>query len=364
MTWARAGWIWLAILVALIAALYLVREILLPFVVGLLVAYLLSPTVDRLQGMGMPRWLGTTLVGGGFVVVVTAALFLVVPLLVEQTVSLVERLPEIATGVKNRVLQLSDAIRDRLEPEQAAGLEAFVEKQLGNLATWLAAIAGNILGSGIALFNALSLVFITPVVGFYMLRDWHHIIATVQANMPAAHEAEIDQLARRIDRRLSGFVRGQAVVCVSLGVIYAVALSIAGLEFGLAIGIFAGFVSFVPYVGSLSGLVLSTAVAIFQFPDWTSVAVIVAIFLAGQALEGNVLTPLLVGDRVGLHPVWVIFALLAGGAVFGFLGLLLAVPAAAVLGVLVRYVLERYRVSELYSGPQPAGTTEPDKPAA
>ncbi|MGE0714466.1 MAG: AI-2E family transporter [Alphaproteobacteria bacterium] len=348
---------WLAILAATIVCLYLVREILLPFVVGLLVAYLLSPTVDRLARYGIPRWLGTTLVGSAFIVVVAVALVLAVPLLVDQTINLVERAPEIAGAAKNRLLQVSDAIRERLAPEEAAGVEAFIEKQLGNLATWLAGMAGDILGSGIALFNALSLLFITPVVGFYMLRDWHHIIATVQANLPETHTAEIDLLARRIDRRLSGFVRGQAVVCIVLGTIYAVSLTIAGLEFGAAIGMFSGLVSFIPYVGSISGLVLSTSVALFQYPDWASVAVIVAIFLIGQVVEGNVLTPLLVGDRVGLHPVWIIFALLAGGALFGFLGLLLAVPVAAVLGVLVRYMLERYRASELYSGP--AADAEP-----
>ena len=222
-------------------------------------------------------------------------------------------------------------------------------QHLGAVASWAAGLAGGLLGGGLAIFNAVSLVFITPVVGFYLLRDWHHILATIDMNIPQTHATDVHALAIRIDRRLAGFIRGQAVVCIVLGAFYAIGLTLVGLDFGLAIGIFSGLVSFIPFVGSISGLVLSVSVALFQFPDWTSVVIVAAVFLSGQALEGNLLTPWLVGDRVGLHPVWIIFALLAGGAVFGFVGLLLAVPLAAVLGVLVRFALERYRAGPLYS---------------
>ncbi len=349
-------WFWVGMGVATAFFLYLVSDILFPFVVGLIVAYLLSPMVDRLARYGVPRWLGALLVGGAFVVLAVAAMLVVLPPLIDQTIDLAGRLPEIAEAVRVRFLIVGDAIRERLGPEDAASLEQMVTQHLGAVASWAAGLVGGILGSGLAIFNALSLVFITPIVGFYLLRDWHHILATIDLNIPQTHAADIHTLAIRIDRRLAGFIRGQAVVCFVLGAFYAIGLTLVGLDFGLAIGMFAGLVSFIPFVGSISGLVLSVSVALFQFPDWTSVIIVAAVFLAGQALEGNFLTPWLVGDRVGLHAVWIIFALLAGGAVFGFVGLLLAVPLAAVLGVIVRFALERYRASTLYS--------DPDSPAA
>jgi predicted PurR-regulated permease PerM len=342
-------WFWVGMGLAAILLLYLVSDILFPFVAGLIIAYLLSPVVDRLARYGLPRWLGTLLVGGAFIVLAVAAMLAVLPPLIDQTIDLGGRLPDIAEAVRVRFLIVGDAIRERLGPEDAANLEQMVTQYLGTVASWAAGLLGGIVGSGFAVFNALSLVFITPIVGFYLLRDWHHILATIDMNIPQAYAADIHTLAIRCDRRLAGFIRGQAVVCVVLGAFYAVGLTLAGLDFGLAIGIFSGLVSFIPFVGSISGLVLSISVALFQFSEWTPVIIVAAIFLAGQALEGNLLTPWLVGDRVGLHPVWIIFALLAGGAVFGFVGLLLAVPLAAMLGVFTRFALERYRASTLYS---------------
>lgn len=346
-------WFWVGLGVATLLLLYVVSDILFPFVAGLIIAYLLSPVVDRLARYGVPRWLGTLVVGGAFIVTAVAIILVVLPPLIDQTVDLGSRLPEIAEAIRVRFLIVGDAIRERLGPEDAANLEQMVTQYLGTVASWAAGVLGGIVGSGLAIFNTLSLVFITPIVGFYLLRDWHHILATIDMNIPQAYAADIHTLAIRCDRRLAGFIRGQAVVCAALGGFYAIGLTLAGLDFGLAIGIFAGLVSFIPFVGSISGLVLSVSVALFQFPDWTSVIIVAAVFLAGQALEGNFLTPWLVGDRVGLHPVWVIFALLAGGAVFGFVGLLLAVPLAAVLGVFVRFALERYRASTLYGEQDP-----------
>ncbi|BBK31284.1 putative PurR-regulated permease PerM [Stella humosa] len=342
--------IWVGLLLATVLALYLVSDVLFPFAVGLVVAYILSPFVDRLARYGVPRWLGTLVVGGVFILAAVAAVLVVVPPLVDQSVALVARMPEIAEALRNRLVIVGDAVRERLGPDQAAEMESFITQHLGTVATWAAGMLGGIVGSGLAIFNAISLVFITPIVGFYLLRDWHHIMAALDANVPKCHAADVHELAIEVDLRLAGFLRGQGVVCLSLGAFYAIGLSLVGLDFALAIGIFSGLVSFIPFVGSISGLVLSLSVALVQFPDWTSVIIVAAVFFAGQAIEGNVLTPLLVGDRVGLHPVWVIFALLAGGAVFGFVGLLLAVPAAAVLGVLVRFTLERYRASTLFNG--------------
>ncbi|WP_374443568.1 AI-2E family transporter [Stella sp.] len=342
------GWFWAGAVAVAGLLFYLVSDVLFPFVVGLVVAYILNPLVDRLAVYGLPRWLGTLVVGSVFVLIAIAAVLIVVPPLVDQTIDLAARMPEIVEAVRLRLLIVGDTIRERIGPENTAELEAFLTRQVGTVASWAAGLVGGIVGSGFAIFNALSLVFITPIVGFYLLRDWHHILASLDVNVPDAHRAEVHRVAIEIDHRLAGFLRGQGVVCLALGTFYATGLTLVGLDFGLAIGIFSGLVSFIPFVGSISGLVLSTSVALFQFSDWTSVAVVVGVFLAGQAIEGNFLTPWLVGDRVGLHPVWVIFALLAGGAVFGFVGLLLAVPAAAVIGVLVRFSLERYRAGPLF----------------
>ena len=220
-----------------------------------------------------------------------------------------------------------------------------------DLAKWGLALVKGIWESGLALLNLLSLVFITPIVAFYLLRDWDRIIERVKNWLPRAYADDILEQARQIDETLAGFVRGQGLVCLILAVYYSVILSVVGLEFGLIVGIGAGLISFVPFVGAISGFVAGLGLAVFQFDSWAWVGVVAAIFVVGQVLEGNVLTPKLVGERVGLHPVWVIFGALAGGALFGFVGVLIAVPVTAVVGVLMRYALGQYLDSRLYHGP-------------
>jgi predicted PurR-regulated permease PerM len=202
----------------------------------------------------------------------------------------------------------------------------------------------------VALFQLISLVVITPLVSFYLLRDWDRIVERIDAYLPRGSAPAIHDQFGKIDRTLAGFIRGQATVCLILGAFYAVGLSLVGLEFGLLIGLGTGLISFIPYFGMMVGLAVGISVALAQFSGLGSVALVAAVFAVGQVAEGNFLTPKLVGDRVGLHPVWVIFALLAGGTLFGFTGILLAVPAAAVIGVLVRFTLESYRDSRLYEG--------------
>jgi len=194
-------------------------------------------------------------------------------------------------------------------------------------------------------------LFITPVVTFYMLRDWEKLLAAIDGTLPLDHADTIRELARESNAAIAGYVRGQALVCLCLGSIYAIGLSLVGLQFGLVIGLIAGAISFIPFVGTFVGAVMALGMALAQFPpDWIGVAKVAAVFLLGQTLEGNVLSPKLVGDRVGLHPVWIMFALLAGGSLFGFVGILVAVPTAAVIGVIVRYLLRRYRESAIYRG--------------
>jgi predicted PurR-regulated permease PerM len=204
---------------------------------------------------------------------------------------------------------------------------------------------------GLALVNLLSLLFLTPVVTFYLLRDWERVVNAIDSALPLDHADTIRRLAHESNAAIAGYLRGQALVCITLGSIYAIGLSLVGLQFGLVIGLIAGAISFIPFVGTFVGAVMALGMALVQFPpDWWGVAKVAAVFLFGQALEGNVLSPKLVGDRVGLHPVWIMFALLAGGSIFGFTGVLIAVPVAAVIGVIVRHLLHRYRESAIYRG--------------
>ena len=204
--------------------------------------------------------------------------------------------------------------------------------------------------SKLAIVRGRPLLVVTPVVSWYLLRDWDRIIAQVDSWLPRAHRDVIREQFGLIDDTLAGFVRGQATVCLILGGAYALALELAGLQYGLVVGLISGLISFIPYVGSLVGLALSVGLAAIQFDEPMRIVLIAVIFVAGQAIEGNFLTPKLVGERVGLHAVWVLFAMLAGGSLFGFLGILLAVPVAAVIGVLVRFGLARYMDSAFYSG--------------
>jgi predicted PurR-regulated permease PerM len=240
------------------------------------------------------------------------------------------------------------------ELREAAGRTTEIGQAAGDFASravnWALQALGGVISGGLALVNILSLLFITPVVTFYLLRDWDRVLAHIDALLPREHAETIREQARLVNDTLAGFVRGQATVCFLLGTFYAVALSLAGLNFGLVIGLVSGILSFIPYVGTIFGFVAASGLALAQFDEWYRIAIVIGIFLFGQFVEGNFLTPKLVGDRVRLHPVWVIFALLAGGTLFGFAGVLLAVPVAAVIGVLTRFAVSRYTASPLYGG--------------
>ncbi len=248
---------------------------------------------------------------------------------------------------------LSDPSRPWLQKVLGAGFNA--DKSIGDLVTqgvgWLTAFLKSLWSGGRALVSLFSLVVVTPVVAFYLIYDWHRMIRTADSWVPLHQRDTVRRLAREIDAAIAGFVRGQTAVCLILGSFYAVALTLSGLNFGLLIGLISGIITFIPYVGSMTGLILALGVAVAQFwPEYGSILIVLGIFLVGQFVEGNVLAPKLVGESVGLHPVWLIFALLAFGYLFGFVGLLVAVPLAATIGVLVRFALQRYRESSLYTG--------------
>ena len=245
------------------------------------------------------------------------------------------------------------AVRDQLglPPLSLRDLKAEATQWVGQALAIIGAVAGRLAYGGVAVINLLGLLFLTPVVTFYLLRDWEKVLAAIDGCLPLDHADTIRELARRSNEAIAGYVRGQALVCLSLGTIYAVGLTLVGLEFGFVIGLIAGIISFIPFVGTLVGATLAIGMALAQFPpDWMGVVKVAIVFLVGQALEGNVLSPKLVGDRVGLHAVWIMFALMAGGSLLGFVGVLVAVPIAAVVGVVVRYLLERYRTSWIYRG--------------
>jgi len=354
--------VWLIGFGVFVALLWLLAGVLLPFVAGMAIAYFLDPLVDRLERWRVPRTVGSILVLIGFALVLVAVILLVVPVLQAQIIGLAESLPGYVEAARERFMPLARRLLRNLSPADVERLRGMAGNFAGELMTWLGTVVQGIVTGGLALFDVLSILFITPVVAFYLMRDWDRMVNALDRWLPRRKVDIIRAQAREVDRTLAGFVRGQASVCVVLGLFYALSLTAAGLTFGFSVGLLAGLLSFIPYVGSLVGFVTSTGLAMLQFQEWWSVGVVAAIFVVGQAVEGNVLTPKLVGERVGLHPVWVIFALLAGGYLVGFLGVLVALPVAAVIGVLVRFTLRQYLASDLYSGDRPL-THEPAEPA-
>ncbi|MFC7334519.1 AI-2E family transporter [Rhodocista pekingensis] len=348
---------WMIGLGVFITLIWLLHEMLLPFVAGMAVAYLLDPLADRMERAGLPRWLAATVVLLAFMLGATVAAVLLFPLVQAQIVQIAESAPGWIAWVKEELLPDLEAIVARLSPEDVERLRQAVGEYAGTVVSWTAALLRGLLVQGVALVDVLSVLLITPVVAFYLLRDWDRLIRTVDGWLPRPHAQTIRGQVREVDRTLAGFVRGQATVCIALGLLYAAALSLTGLNFGLVVGLIAGLLSFIPYVGSLVGFGLSVGIAVFQYDDLWRIALVAGIFVVGQTIEGYLLTPKLVGERVGLHPVWVMFALLAGGSLFGFVGVLLAVPVAAVIGVLVRFGLRQYLSSTYYMGvdPEPSG---------
>jgi len=350
MTVQRQIGFWIAALVVGVLLLFVLRGILLPFVAGFALAYLLDPLADRMQKLGIGRLGASLLILILFVLIFIIALMILVPFAAQQVGAFVERLPGYVSRLQELgAEQLGPLIR-RLGIEDA--LPA-APPSVGNLISqgiaWMTTFLQGLWSGGQALIGIFSLLVVTPVVAFYMLVDWDRMVRTVDSWMPMSHRDTIRDISRDIDRAIAGFVRGQTLVCLVLGVLYAAALSAVGLNFGLLIGLLSGLISFIPYVGSVTGFVLATVIAVAQFwPEWIWIVAVIAIFLIGQFIEGNILVPKLVGESIGLHPLWLMFALLAFGYLFGFLGLLLAVPLAAAVGVLVRFGVDRYLHSPLY----------------
>ena len=337
---------WGIALAIFLFVLWLLGDAILPFVMGGAIAYFLDPLADWLQRHGLSRLWATVVITVLMLLTFVFLVLLVVPVVVNQATALVNAAPQIANNLQLFLLERFPWAMEE---------DSILRRSLSDLGEAIRARGGELLNSVLysvgSLVNVIVLLVIVPVVAFYLLMDWDHVVERVDALLPREHAPTIRRLAREIDATLAGFVRGQGTVCLILGTYYALALMAVGLQFGIVVGLLAGLLTFIPYVGAIVGGVLSVGLALFQFwGDWVWIIAVWAIFQSGQFVEGNLLTPKLVGGSVGLHPVWVIFALSAFGALFGFLGLLVAVPMAAVLGVLARFGVEQYQQSALYRG--------------
>ena len=330
----------------LLIFLWLLGDILLPFVLGAAIAYLLDPIVDRLERLGTGRVLGTILILMAAFFVLFFIFLLLIPLAIDQFRLLAAAAPDLVTSVQALVLNQIASISPESEAlnSTVSNLSTMAQEKLG-------IIFGSVMASAISLIDVIMLMVITPVVAVYLLVDWDRILEKINELLPLDHASVVRSLASEIDSTLSAFVRGMIAVCLVLGIYYATALSLIGLEFALIIGFMAGLVSFIPYVGALLGGVLAIGLALIQFwGDFELVALVVGVFIVGQIFEGNILTPKLVGNSVGLHPVSLILALSLFGAFFGFIGLLLAVPLAASAGVILRFFIKKYKMSRLFLG--------------
>ncbi|MDN2583872.1 AI-2E family transporter [Aquibium sp. ELW1220] len=342
---------WLGTFVLVVVFLLVFSSILLPFVAGMVLAYFLDPVADWLERRGLSRLAATIVILFAFLVSFVLALMVIVPILATQFAGFAANLPAYLATLQALITDFDPGWLERTIGVDAQSLREALSGLISQGAGFLTGLFQSLWTSGLAIINIGGLLVVTPVVAFYMLLDWDRMIAKVDSWIPRDHVGTVRRLAKDINTATAGFLRGQGTLCIILGVLYAVGLTVVGLNFGLLIGLFAGLISFIPYIGSLVGLVLSVGVAFVQFwPDWTMVAAVAGIFFAGQFIEGNILQPKLVGKSVGLHPVWLMFALFAFGSLFGFVGLLLAVPASAAVAVLVRFALSRYLDSPMYRG--------------
>ena len=340
--------------------LWFLGDVILPFVLGGAIAYCLDPLADRLERAGCTRTLAVAIITFIAVLIFVLLILLVIPTLIQQTAALIDTAPELfgrlQSWLTDRFPQILD--EDSTIHQQLLAIGDTIQSKGGEL-------VNGLVSSALGLINILVLLVVVPVVAFYMLLDWDNMTAKIDSMLPRDHVATIRSIARDIDATLASFIRGQGTVCLILGTYYAVGLMLAGLNFGLIVGFIAGLITFIPYVGALVGGMLAVGLALFQFwgsvevtdgetvtyaTNWVRIGIVAGIFGFGQFLEGNILTPKLVGGSIGLHPVWLLFALSVFGSLFGFVGMLVAVPVAAMLGVVARYGLVRYKQSLLYRG--------------
>jgi predicted PurR-regulated permease PerM len=346
---------WVLFFSLALMALLLFAEILLPFVAGFVLAYLFHPVVNRMHRVGISRGFAAFAIIAFLTLAIAAIVALILPPLIDQLGELIRDLPGyIQRGrayLEENYGHYLRGIQQKLTEAQKPGTPPVdVQQQIAqNVTPWVISQLQSLLQGSLALFNSLALLFLTPVVTFFLLRDWDKMIAGAAELMPRQDAPKIVALAKEINTTIAGYLRGTVIVLVIISTFYMVALGLVGLHYGLLIGLGAGLISFVPYLGSTGGFLVSGGVALAQFwPDYTKIAIVCAIFVFGQVIEGNILTPNIVGNQVRLHPVWLLFALIASGYLLGFTGLLISVPLAAAIGVMVRHLVRQYYSSPMY----------------
>jgi len=337
-------------LAAVTTVVVLLREVLLPFVAGMVLAYLLDPLATRLERLGMNRLIATLFIIGLFVAGVIVLIVLTAPIIARELADLIDKAPLYARQLQAVATDPGRPWLTKIVGEGFAQAERSVSELTALATGWLETFLRSVWSGGRELISVFSLAVVTPIVAAYLIYGWNDMLAAVDNWVPPARRDTVRALAREVDDTIGGFVRGQSALCLILSVFYAAALSLIGLNHGIMIGIAAGLISFIPYLGSITGLVVATCVAIAQFwPNWTLILLVPAIFFVGQSLADYVLAPYLVGRRVHLNPVWLLFALFAFGYLFGFVGLLIAVPLAAAIRVLLQFALGHYYASPLYT---------------
>ncbi|MFZ4689056.1 MAG: AI-2E family transporter [Polymorphobacter sp.] len=340
----RIHWGWLLLLIGFGALFWASRSVIGPFIAGFVVAYLLDPPAQRLEKRGWPRWLASVTVLSLFLIAIVGIGFASAPIVQAQVLQLIETLP--------RMIETTLPVVERLlRNSSVAASSKDVIANLGSRAVgWLSDSLGTIVASSLAFVNVLTFVVVTPIVAFYLLRDWPVILQRIESWWPRPRLSTIKALLAESDAALSGFVRGQSLVCLALAVFYAAGWSLVGLDYAIVLGLLAGVLGFVPFLGVIFAVGLSVLIALGQWGlDPLQIGLVLGVFFVGQILESSVLTPNLIGNRIGLHPVWVLFAVFAGGEVAGLAGVFFAVPVAAVLGVVVRHALAHYRSSHFYT---------------
>ncbi|MFN5352291.1 MAG: AI-2E family transporter [Alphaproteobacteria bacterium] len=349
---------WLAVFAIFLLFFYSVAEILFPFVVGIFFSYLLNPLVNRLEKNNIKRVTASALITSFLTLLILIGVILIIPSIFEQLVALlrdvpayVEKVRNIATPSIQKFLNEIKIFNSADKPIDAKEkLSSLVNNYSGDLVYFMGNLLNKIIFSGTSILNFLSLLFVTPIVTFYVMKDWPSFVTNIKSLIPRKYLAVTLDLSKEVENNLSGFLRGQSNVCLILAFYYAVTLTLHGLQYGLLVGLLTGLFSFIPYVGFAIGLILALIISIFQFGDFVQIAITAGIFVFAQIIESYYLTPKLIGKKVGLHPVWIIFAVFAGGVMFGFTGILIALPLATVISVLVRFTIRQYKEGNFYLG--------------
>jgi predicted PurR-regulated permease PerM len=342
---------WGAAFVVFILLISQLREVLLPFVLGMILAYFLNPVVAVLVKSGFSRLWATITIALLFSLIIAMFLVFIGPLLIAQLSEFAAQIPTLFAQFREIVVTNAESWFGQVLPGGEKAAEEAMQNLAKEAASHLTGVVRSVWSSGKAVISFLSLILITPVVTFFLLKDWDQLIAKIDSWLPRDHAPIIRLLTKRINRSIHGFIHGQVLISIIVGFFYIVALTFAGLKYGLLIGFTAGLLNIIPFLGSISGFILSGIMALVQYwPEWQPILIVIAIFLFGQLIDTNVLTPKIIGDKVRLHPVWLIFALIVAGYLFGILGMLIAIPVAAAAGVLIRYGIERYLDSDFYHG--------------